>query len=51
VLLVETSREQAGLTTGAMAASGLATSVETDDDIGGCVAVGVRPPRPAEGVS
>jgi release factor glutamine methyltransferase len=51
VLLVETSREQPGLTTGAMAASGLATSVETDDDIGGCVAVGVRPPRPAEGVS
>lgn len=42
-LLVETSREQAPLTTGAMAAAGLTTSVETDDDVGGCVAVGVRP--------
>lgn len=51
VLLVETSREQAGLTTGAMAAAGLAIAVETDDDIGGCVAVGVRLPRPADGVS
>lgn len=51
VLLVETSREQAGLTTGAMAAAGLAMAVETDDDIGGCVAVGVRLPRPADGVS
>ncbi|NPC43879.1 putative protein N(5)-glutamine methyltransferase [Nocardioides sp. zg-1230] len=51
VLLVETSREQAGLTTSAMAAAGLVTAVETDDDIGGCVAVGVRLPRPADGVS
>lgn len=51
VLLVETSREQAGLTTGAMAAAGLATYVETDDDVGGCVAVGVRRARPADGVS
>jgi release factor glutamine methyltransferase len=51
VLLVETSREQAGLTTGAMAAAGLATAVESDDDIGGCVAVGVRPDGSADGVS
>ena len=51
VLLVETGREQAGLTTDAMAAAGLATVVETDDDVGGCVAVGVRPRRPADGVS
>jgi release factor glutamine methyltransferase len=43
VLLVETSPAQAGLTTGAMVAVGLTTSVETDDEIGGCVAVGVRP--------
>ncbi|WP_416952620.1 putative protein N(5)-glutamine methyltransferase [Nocardioides sp. T5] len=40
-LLVETSPAQAGLTTGAMAAAGLATSVETDDEVGGCVAIGV----------
>jgi release factor glutamine methyltransferase len=51
VLLVETSREQAGLTTGAMAAAGLVTAVESDDDIGGCVAVGVRPDGSADGVS
>lgn len=42
VLLVETSPAQAGLTTGAMAAAGLAATVETDDAVGGCVAVGVR---------
>jgi release factor glutamine methyltransferase len=42
VLLVETSPGQAGLTTGAMLAAGLTASVETDDEIGGCVAVGVR---------
>jgi release factor glutamine methyltransferase len=42
VLLVETSPGQAGLTTGAMAAAGLAAGVETDDEIGGCVAIGVR---------
>ena len=43
VLLVETSPSQSGLTTGAMAAAGLATSVVADDDVGGCVAIGVRP--------
>ena len=43
VLLIETSPGQAGLTTGAMEAAGLATRVETDDEVGGCVAVGVRP--------
>ena len=42
VLLVETSPAQAGLTTGAMAAAGLAAAVETDDEVDGCVAVGVR---------
>jgi release factor glutamine methyltransferase len=41
VLLVETSPAQAALTTDAMATAGLTTSVETDDRIGGCVAVGV----------
>ncbi|HSF36166.1 MAG TPA: putative protein N(5)-glutamine methyltransferase [Nocardioides sp.] len=51
VLLVETSREQAGLTTGAMATAGLVTAVETDDDVGGCVAVGVRPDGSTDGVS
>lgn len=43
VLLVETSPAQASLTTAAMAASGLATRVVRDDDIGGCVAIGTRP--------
>jgi release factor glutamine methyltransferase len=43
VLLVETSPAQAALTTGAMAAAGLVTGVETDDEVGGCVAIGVRP--------
>ncbi|MFC7727874.1 putative protein N(5)-glutamine methyltransferase [Nocardioides sp. GCM10028917] len=43
VLLIETSPGQAGLTIGAMQAAGLATRVETDDEVGGCVAVGVRP--------
>ncbi len=43
VLLVETSPGQAGLTTGAMEAAGLVTRVETDDEVGGCVAVGVHP--------
>jgi release factor glutamine methyltransferase len=42
-LLVETSPGQAHLTTGAMAAAGLSTRVETDDEVGGCVAIGVRP--------
>lgn len=43
VLVIETSPGQARLTTGAMDAAGLATSVGTDDEVGGCVAVGVRP--------
>ena len=43
VLLVETSPAQAPLTTAAMADGGLATRVEQDDDLGGCVAVGTRP--------
>ncbi|HEU4336443.1 MAG TPA: putative protein N(5)-glutamine methyltransferase [Nocardioides sp.] len=43
VLLVETSPAQSALTTGAMAAAGLATRVVSDDEVGGCVAVGVRP--------
>jgi hypothetical protein len=34
-----------------MAAAGLVTAVESDDDIGGCVAVGVRPDGSADGVS
>jgi release factor glutamine methyltransferase len=41
VLLVETSPGQAGLTTAAMRDAGLATRVERDDEVGGCVAVGV----------
>jgi release factor glutamine methyltransferase len=45
VLLVETSPAQAGLTTGAMAAAGLATEVVVDAEIGGCVALGVRVSR------
>ena len=43
VLLIETSPGQAALTTGAMAAAGLVTRVVTDDEVGGCVAIGVRP--------
>ena len=43
VLLVETSPAQAPLTTAAMSDSGLATRVEQDDDLGGCVAIGTRP--------
>jgi release factor glutamine methyltransferase len=42
VLLVETSRSQASLTTAAMAAAGLATHVVADPETGGCVAVGVQ---------
>jgi release factor glutamine methyltransferase len=41
VLVVETSPAQAPLTTAAMRDAGLSTRVETDDDLGGCVAVGV----------
>ena len=43
VLLVETSPGQSSLTTSAMAAAGLVARVEADDEVGGCVAVGVRP--------
>ena len=49
VLLVETSPGQAALTTAAMEAAGLTTSVEVDPGIGGCVAVGrVSPPAAGE---
>lgn len=48
VLVVETSQEQAPLTTAAMRDAGLSTRVETDDDLGGCVAVGVAGVRPGE---
>lgn len=47
VLLVETSPDQAPLTTAAMRAAGLVTEVRTDDEVGGCVAVGLRPGEPA----
>jgi release factor glutamine methyltransferase len=47
VLLIETSPGQVPLTTGAMQDAGLTTAVETDVDIGGWVAVGVRSARPA----
>jgi release factor glutamine methyltransferase len=43
VLLVETSPGQAGLTTAAMTEGGLSTHVAVDDEVGGCVAIGVRP--------
>lgn len=43
VLLVETSAVQADLTIAAMAGSGLVTDVVTDDEVGGCVALGRRP--------
>ncbi len=46
VLLVETSPAQAPLTTAAMREAGLSAEVRTDDEIGGCVAVGVRPGEP-----
>ncbi len=49
VLLVETSPGQASLTTTAMEAAGLTTSVELDPEVGGCVAVGLLSPRPAAG--
>lgn len=45
VLLVETSASQLPLTTGAMAAAGLVTEVRVDEEIDGCVALGVRPVR------
>ncbi|CAM3874760.1 putative protein N(5)-glutamine methyltransferase [Nocardioides zeicaulis] len=43
VLLVETSLEQLPLTHAAMEAAGLATDVLVDDEVQGCVAVGVAP--------
>ncbi|WP_107765918.1 putative protein N(5)-glutamine methyltransferase [Nocardioides terrigena] len=46
VLLVETSAAQAILTTKAMREAGLEPRVEHDDDLEGCVAVGVRPGEP-----
>lgn len=46
-LLIETSAGQAELTTEAMAAAGLRTSMVVDDTIGGCVLVGVWPGQPA----
>lgn len=49
VLLVETSPGQAPLTTAAMEAVGLTTSVELDPEIGGWVAVGALSRRPAAG--
>lgn len=52
VLLVETSPEQQGLTTGLLEAAGLRADVSVDEETGGCVARGVRPagpvPTPAE---
>ncbi len=41
VVLIETSRDQLPLTLGALAGAGLATSAVTDDEVDGCVAVGV----------
>jgi len=43
VLLVETSPAQAPLTAAAMAGAGLDPHVVADPEVGGCVAVGVRP--------
>ena len=43
VLLVETSPGQAPLTTAAMTAGGLEARLVVDHEIGGCVAIGVRP--------
>jgi release factor glutamine methyltransferase len=43
VLIIETSPSQAPLTERAMHDAGLVTDVQTDEDIGGCVVVGVRP--------
>ena len=41
-LLIETSPDQAPLTAQAMSAAGLATEVIVDEEVGGCVVVGVR---------
>jgi release factor glutamine methyltransferase len=43
VLVVETSRSQAGLTAEAMTTAGLVTRVVEDPEVGGCVVVGGRP--------
>ncbi len=43
VLLIETSPSQVPLTATAMRDAGLATEVVSDDDVGGCVVLGVRP--------
>ena len=45
VLLLETSRSQAPLTAAAMTAAGLTSDLVVDDEIGGCVAVGLTEPR------
>lgn len=42
-LLIETSPGQAPLTLEAIRSAGLVARLETDSEIGGCVAVGVRP--------
>ena len=47
VLLVETSPSQAALTVAAMRAGGLEADVEEDDEVGGCVAVGLSRRRTA----
>jgi release factor glutamine methyltransferase len=44
-IVVETGRDQAGLTADLLGSAGLATSVETDDSIGGTAVVGRRPDR------
>lgn len=43
VLLIETSPSQVPLTERVMHDAGLVTEVVTDDDVGGCVVLGVRP--------
>jgi release factor glutamine methyltransferase len=47
VLIVETSPGQGALTTAALEAAGLTTSVGADPEVGGCVAVGRLSPRAA----
>lgn len=46
VLMIETSPSQVPLTAQAMHDAGLATEVVTDDDVGGCVVLGVRSGEP-----
>jgi release factor glutamine methyltransferase len=43
VLVIETSPSQAALTEQAVRDAGMLTEVLTDDDVGGCVVVGLRP--------